>query len=129
MKICVPPEITVIFLYLFLVIPVIEEILVPANVTAGDSTILTCISTGYPAPAISWLINDTLVVLDDNNGKMNIISNTIEEGDGVYHVNSSLLITGLVINDTNVYSCVATNTLASLQTVTSDQLQLNVLCK
>ena len=69
------------------------------------------------------------MVLDDNNGKLNIISNAIEEGDGVYHVNSSLLITGLVINDTNVYSCVATNTLASLQTVTSDQLQLNVLCK
>ena len=106
----------------------IVDLAVPANGTAGSDTILSCISTGYPAPTISWFINDTLVV-EQNNDKMSINVNTMEEVGGLYNVSSTLLINELELRDTNVYHCTATNELESVQTVTSHLLQFTVLCK
>uniref|UniRef100_A0A1X7ULZ4 G-protein coupled receptors family 2 profile 2 domain-containing protein n=2 Tax=Amphimedon queenslandica TaxID=400682 RepID=A0A1X7ULZ4_AMPQE len=108
------------------VIPVIVDLAVPPNGTAGSDTVLTCISRGYPAPAISWFINDTMVA-EQNSNKMSINVLTMEEVGGLYNVSSSLLINELELSDTNGYHCTATNELESVQTVTSPQLQFTVL--
>ncbi|XP_019853400.1 PREDICTED: hemicentin-1-like [Amphimedon queenslandica] len=108
------------------VIPVIVDLAVPPNGTAGSDTVLTCISRGYPAPTISWFINDTLVA-EQNNNKMSINVLTMEGVGGLYNVSSSLLINELELSDTNGYHCTATNELESVQTVTSPQLQFTVL--
>ena len=106
----------------------IVDLAVPPNATADSDTILTCISRGFPAPTISWFINDTLVA-EQNSNKMSINVHTMEEVGGLYNVSSSLLINELELSDTNGYHCTATNELESVQTVTSHQLQFTVLCK
>lgn len=112
--------------YNYIVRPVIIDVLVPANGTAGDIVVMTCNTTGYPSPSISWFRNDSLLT---SSHKVTISSVTVLEESGLFSVSSNLQINGLVLNDTNVYSCISVNNLASRQIDHSDELSLTVLCK
>jgi hypothetical protein len=107
------------------VAPVIKAITVPANGTAGDDVLMTCVATGFPAPAIRWLINGTSA--ETVTSKVRVSSETLENEEEQFDVTSRLTLSGLVLDDTNLYSCEAENLLASREIVVSNQSRLNVL--
>lgn len=115
-----------ILLFVISVIPVINDISVPSNGTAGGTVELTCNATGYPLPVITWLKNNTVLM----PGTTITTSSVVQQDEtGLYQVIANLSINGLILNDTDVYSCVAKNQLASFQSDVSRELQLTVLCK
>ena len=116
------------YLYLFdLVPPVINDLTVPNNGIAGDDIIMTCNSTGFPAPVINWFMNNSILTVSSDEISINTDSFLLETE--LCSVTSHLQVMGLVLSDTANYSCHAVNNLASLQTEQSDQLHLTVLCK
>ena len=107
--------------------PVINDLTVPDNGIAGDDIIMTCNSIGFPAPVISWLMNNFILTV--TSGEISINTTNVLLETELWSVTSHLQVMGLVLSDTANYSCHAVNNLASLQTEQSDQLHLTVLCK
>lgn len=97
------------------------------NGTAGDRTTMTCVSTGFPAPFIYWMKNGVNITSSDRVS-MDMLTETVLEDD-TFVVTRNLTINGLVLGDTDVYSCTATNFLANFTTDESVELPIEVLCK
>ena len=96
------------------------------NGTAGDTTTMTCISTGFPAPFIYWMKNGTNIT-DSDRVSIGVTEEVLN--DDTFAVTSDLTISGLVLSDTDMYSCVATNFLAKFVIDESEKLLFTVLCK
>ena len=73
------------------------------NVTAGEQFMLTCNTTGYPAPSIEWTLNGTSYII------RNPSVTTITLTEGLQFTNSVITVTNAMTNDTGLYECVATN--------------------
>ena len=76
------------------------------NVTTTEEFFLTCTTSGYPAPLISWTHNGTDI--DENDIRINII-----ESNGDRYVMSALIVSGAMTNDSGEYACNATNTFST----------------
>ena len=97
-----------------------------ANGTAGDGTTMTCVSTGFPAPFIYWMKNGVNITASD---RVSIDATEMALDDDTFIVTSNLMINGLVLSDTDVYSCATTNVLAEFTMDQSEELPITVLCE
>ena len=96
------------------------------NGTAGDTTTMTCISTGFPAPFIYWMKNG-INITDSDRVSIGVTEEVLE--NDTFVVTSNLMISGLVLSDTDMYSCAATNYLAEFTIDESENVPFMVLCK
>ena len=89
---------------------------------ANSNATITCNATGFPAPNVTILKDGSLLAL---NGQDLIVSST----SGSLHRSISVELTNLNFLDSGVYSCNATNYLASFQRVMSQPSPYTVQCK
>lgn len=103
----------------------------PLIVNQSQSTNLTCVFLSRPIPAIVWTVHTTppTTVMDDDS-KYNIFTFNTIQADGVSIRTTSLLeINNLVTNDTQNYTCTATNTPLTTQESTDYLIPLLVQSK
>ena len=74
-------------------------------VTLGGNLSLLCNAQGFPAPNISWFKGQSEV--DDS--RITTATNTTPAGDREVAVSNVLTITGVQLQDADVYTCRATN--------------------
>jgi len=108
---------------------VVPSILIPPVnftyvVNETDPVIFTCSVTGIPPPGITWTRNG--VLLDDNVDPRISLSNpsdpeafSTSDGD-IYSVSRNLTISNTRDNDSDTYTCVASNGNARTPNVTQD---------
>ena len=93
-------------------------------VNETDPTILVCSATGIPPPEITWMRNG--VLLDDNVDSRISLSNPSDPevfpttGGDIYTVSRNLTISNTRDNDSDTYTCVASNGNARTPSVTQD---------
>ena len=110
--------------------PVIPNITFPLDnnftytVNEADPVTFTCSATGIPPPEITWTRNG--VLLDDNADPRISLSNPSDpqllpttRGD-IYLVSRNLIISSTRDNDSDTYTCVASNGNARTPSVTQD---------
>lgn len=74
----------------------------------GTNLTLNCTASGYPAVSISWLYGDSPA----DNGAVTSTTPTDSDG-GTISVTSVFTISGVQVEDTGIYSCVAVNNASS----------------
>ena len=105
-------------LYYCFVRAVVPSILMPpANFTyvvnESDPVIFMCSATGIPPPEITWMRNGLL--LDDNEDPRISLGNLSDPevfpttGGNIYSVSHNLTISNTRDNDSDTYTCVASN--------------------
>ncbi|XP_022105017.1 leucine-rich repeats and immunoglobulin-like domains protein 2 isoform X2 [Acanthaster planci] len=72
------------------------------NVRVGRTATLLCTASGIPAPNITWLDPNDMVISDEGHGRFVISSDM------------TLLIISVQISDQGVYTCMARNTLGKM---------------
>ena len=71
------------------------------DVLEDDDIIVTCTVTGsYPASTVEWLKGASLLIADNRIGIVGV-----SEGTQLFNTISTLSIRGVVISDTNTYTC------------------------
>ena len=117
------------FLYYYFIHAVVPSILMPPvnftyTVNETDSVIFTCSATGIPPPEITWMRNG--ILLDDNVDPRISLSNPSDPqafpttGGDIYSVSRNLTISNTRDNDSDTYTCVASNGNARTPSVTRD---------
>ena len=91
----------------------------------GNDTVFTCTAKGYPAPTITWYRG----VMETDHMELTGAEEPIMMMEGFIVVTSVLTISPVTRHDSDVYSCVATNSV--LGSVRSDMrvFNLTVNCK
>lgn len=84
------------------------------NVTFGSSVFLTCVAYGIPTPTFAWQRTIGMVDMDVENTTSAQIINEIVEVDGNQFAQSTLLLCASELNTTAVYTCIASNTIGSV---------------
>jgi len=108
---------------------VVPSILIPSVnftyvVNESDPVIFMCSATGIPPPAITWMRNG--VLLDENVDSRVSLSNPSDPGafpttgGNIYLVSRNLTISNTRDNDSDTYTCVASNGNARSPSVTQD---------
>ena len=121
--------VTFLFLLLFFVCAVVPSILMPPvnfvyTVNETARVIFTCSATGIPPPEITWTRNG--VLLDDNVDPRISLSNPSDPeafpttGGNIYSVSRNMTISNTRDNDSDTYTCVASNGNARTPSVTQD---------
>ena len=114
---------------LCLVCAVVPSILIPPVnftyvVNETDPVIFMCSATGIPPPEITWMRNG--VLLDENVDSRISLSNPSDPeafpttGGDIYSVSRNLTISNTRDNDSDTYTCVASNGNARTPSVTQD---------
>ena len=117
------------FLYYHFIIAVVPSILMPPvnftyTVNETDPVIFMCSATGIPPPEITWMRNG--VLLDENVDPCISLSNPSDPeafpttGGGIYLVSRNLTISNTRHNDSDTYTCVASNGNAVTPSVTQN---------
>ena len=94
-----------------------------------EDIVLDCTVKGFPAPTITWNRGDT--ELTGAEDRITITNAAVSmDNDGFYVVESTLMISPSNRDDSDMYSCVATNTvLGSTRTDTRIfNLTVNCMC-
>ena len=79
----------------------------------GESFSLTCSASGYPAPNISWLNSGGLIT--DNEGIIITPGEPETLTNGALYVESNLTVVNHGLDLEGEYTCVATNTIGSVE--------------
>lgn len=88
-----------------------------------DDIVLNCTASGLPAPTIEWYRGTRL--LTGAEARTTITPEaTVMDADGRYIIDSTLMISPSDRDDSDTYSCVATNTV--LGTTRTDTVDFNV---
>ena len=98
----------------------------PMTVTVNDTdpVDLLCSARGSPVPSFTWYIGE-------EEASLNMVSTSDPSGDApdFIYVNSTLTISSVTPDDSNIYTCVASNSLYGEQVNDSQQYTLIVNCK
>ena len=96
------------------------------TVTVNDtnSVDLVCRARGSPVPSFTWYIGEDVAM-------QSMVSTSDPSGNApdFIYINSTLSITSVTPNDSNTYTCVASNSLYGEQFNDSHQYTLVVNCK
>ena len=97
----------------------------PENVTVNDTNPVnvTCRARGSPTPSFTWYIGGEEALQSQVSS-----SSSGDVPDFIYTV-STLTITSATPEDSNIYTCVASNTIYGVQVNDSQQYTLTVNCK
>ena len=114
-------------IYIFCVIAGAEILPgMPVTVTVNDtdSVDLLCSARGSPVPSFTWFVGE-------EEASLNMVSTSDPSGDApdFIYINSTLNITSVTPDDSNIYTCVASNSLYGEQVNDSHQYTLIVNCK
>lgn len=82
---------------------------------------MTCLSTGVPAPKMTWLQNGHIV--------RDTLHVSLKSSLTYSQTLSSLLISFVTLNHSGKYHCLASNFLKTKENATSDNATLEVHCK
>ena len=127
------------FLYYHFINAVVPSILIPSVnftyvVNETDPVIFMCSATGIPPPEITWMRNG--VLLDDNVDPRISLSNPSDPeafptADGnIYSVSRNLILSNTRDNDSDTYTCAASNGNARTPSVTRDfELVVQGMCR
>lgn len=75
---------------------------------AGSSFSLHCRAAGQPAPAVSWIKGGDTILSDSDGSRIQVLESSTTENSLVI-VNSTLVISNLMLTDEDTYTCRATN--------------------
>ena len=89
---------------------------------ASSNATITCNATGFPAPNVTILKDGSLLALNGQDLSVSFTS-------GSLHRSVSVVLTNLNFFDSGMYSCNATNYLASFQREMSQPSLYTVQCK
>ena len=81
------------------------------TVNETEVALFECTATGIPAPTISWFRNGTELSGDSHITLSNHTAPTLVQGDGgmVYSVSRTLMLSDTRDDDSDTYTCRATN--------------------
>ena len=72
-----------------------------------ENITLHCLASGFPIPNITWLLNNSMIVADNNH--ITIMTTNSPDLNSFGTVSSILTIERTVIADSGNYQCVANN--------------------
>lgn len=108
---------------MYVVHPVITDVTVPPNGTSGSQVSMTCTTTGFPVPLVSWLFNGSQLM-----SSLSDITMQLQYPTGLFNVTSTLRIPNLALGNTGDYSCSSVTYLALKQEQVSYEIPFEVLC-
>ena len=91
----------------------------------GRDAVLTCIASGFPAPAITWYRG----AVENNNMELNGTLQPVATVDGYFVVTSKLTISPINRHDSDLYSCVASNEILGSTRIEMRDFNVSVNCK
>ena len=92
-----------------------------------DDIILNCTASGLPSPSIEWYRGTRLLIGTEDRTTITP-ETTSMNADGLYIVDSTLTISPSDRDDSDTYSCVATNTVLGATRTDSVDFNVTVNC-